>query len=94
MPSSEAKILDVGPARLRHAQAVQPEEHAKRGVEVIDRIVKGEDRAANEALLRDLCETLKWGSLCALGGFTPFPVLSALNHFPEDFGLAREPAEV
>jgi len=65
-----------------------------RGVEVIDRIVKGENPAANEALLRDLCETLKWGSLCALGGFTPFPVLSALNHFPEDFGLAREPAEV
>ncbi|HLY06975.1 MAG TPA: NADH-ubiquinone oxidoreductase-F iron-sulfur binding region domain-containing protein, partial [Rhizomicrobium sp.] len=65
-----------------------------RGAEVIDRIVKGENRAANEALLRDLCETLKWGSLCALGGFTPFPVLSALNHFPEDFGLAREPAEV
>jgi formate dehydrogenase iron-sulfur subunit len=65
-----------------------------RGVEVIDRIVKGENRAANEALLRDLCDTLKWGSLCALGGFTPFPVLSALNHFPEDFGLAREPAEV
>ncbi|HEX3430897.1 MAG TPA: NADH-ubiquinone oxidoreductase-F iron-sulfur binding region domain-containing protein [Rhizomicrobium sp.] len=65
-----------------------------RGVEVIDRIVKGENRAANAALLRDLCETLKWGSLCALGGFTPYPVLSALNHFPEDFGLARKPAEV
>jgi len=65
-----------------------------RGVEVIDRIVKGENREANAALLRDLCETLKWGSLCALGGFTPFPVLSALNHFPEDFGLAREVAEV
>ena len=65
-----------------------------RGAEVIDRIVKGENRAANEALLRDLCETLRYGSLCALGGFTPFPVLSALNHFPEDFGLARTPAEV
>jgi len=37
------------------------------------------------ALLRDLCETMKFGSLCALGGFTPYPVLSALNHFPEDF---------
>lgn len=37
-------------------------------------------------LLRDLCETMKYGSLCALGGFTPYPVLSALNHFPEDFG--------
>ncbi|MBC7987698.1 MAG: formate dehydrogenase, partial [Sphingomonadaceae bacterium] len=37
------------------------------------------------ALVRDLCETMRWGSLCALGGFTPYPVLSALDHFPEDF---------
>jgi len=37
-------------------------------------------------LLRDLCDTMKHGSLCALGGFTPYPVLSALDHFPEDFG--------
>jgi formate dehydrogenase iron-sulfur subunit len=40
------------------------------------------------ALLRDLCETMKYGSLCALGGFTPYPVLSALEYFPEDFGVA------
>jgi formate dehydrogenase iron-sulfur subunit len=65
-----------------------------RGVEVIDRIVKGEKCEANAALLKELCETLKWGSLCALGGFTPYPVMSALTHFPEDFGLARELAEV
>jgi formate dehydrogenase iron-sulfur subunit len=48
------------------------------------------------ALLRDLCDTMKYGSLCALGGFTPYPVLSALDHFPEDFGVAApipEPAE-
>ncbi len=38
------------------------------------------------AVLRDLCDTMKYGSLCALGGFTPYPVLSALDHFPEDFG--------
>ena len=36
-------------------------------------------------LLEDLCETMKFGSLCALGGFTPYPVLSALRHWPEDF---------
>jgi formate dehydrogenase iron-sulfur subunit len=36
-------------------------------------------------LLEDLCHTLKFGSLCALGGFTPYPVMSALTHFPEDF---------
>jgi formate dehydrogenase iron-sulfur subunit len=40
-----------------------------------------------EGLLRDLCETMRYGSLCALGGFTPYPVLSALDHFPADFGL-------
>ena len=56
-----------------------------RGTEVIDRIVRGENRAANLALLEDLCSTLKFGSLCALGGFTPYPVMSALRHFPEDF---------
>jgi formate dehydrogenase iron-sulfur subunit len=46
----------------------------------------GRDRAADLALLEDLCETMKFGSLCALGGFTPYPVLSALRHWPEDFG--------
>ena len=41
---------------------------------------------AQTTLLRDLCDTMKYGSLCALGGFTPYPVLSALDYFPEDFG--------
>ena len=59
-----------------------------RGVEVIDRIIRGERRAENLALLRELCETMRFGSLCALGGFVPFPVMSALTHFPEDFGGA------
>jgi formate dehydrogenase iron-sulfur subunit len=59
-----------------------------RGVEVIDRIIRGERRAENLALLQDLCETMRFGSLCALGGFVPFPVISALTHFPEDFGGA------
>ncbi|MDP3860045.1 MAG: NADH-ubiquinone oxidoreductase-F iron-sulfur binding region domain-containing protein, partial [Phaeovulum sp.] len=44
-------------------------------------------------LLRDLCETMRLGSLCALGGFAPYPVLSALDHFPQDFARAREAAE-
>jgi formate dehydrogenase iron-sulfur subunit len=56
-----------------------------RGVEVIDRLIAGENPAKQETILRDLCETLLYGSLCALGGLTPFPVISALNHFPEDF---------
>jgi formate dehydrogenase iron-sulfur subunit len=58
------------------------------GVEVIDRIVKGERRAENLTLLHELCETMRFGSLCALGGFVPYPVTSALTHFPEDFGGA------
>jgi formate dehydrogenase iron-sulfur subunit len=52
--------------------------------------------AAGLALVEELCETMKFGSLCALGGFTPYPVMSALTHFPEDFGTAAqalEPAE-
>ena len=54
-----------------------------RGVEVIDRIRAG----AHEQipLLRDLCDTMTNGSLCAMGSMTPYPVLSALNHFQEDF---------
>lgn len=58
-----------------------------RGVEVIDRIVAGMHRDSGTALLRDLCDTMIHGSLCAMGGMTPYPVLSALNHFPEDFGI-------
>jgi formate dehydrogenase iron-sulfur subunit len=59
-----------------------------RGVEVIDRIRAGENVAANIALVEDLCDTMKLGSLCALGGLTPYPVLSALRYFPEDFAAA------
>lgn len=62
-----------------------------RGVEVIDRIVAKRNTSENLSLLTDLCNTMKFGSLCALGGFTPYPVMSALTHFPKDFGVtARE----
>lgn len=56
-----------------------------RGVEAIDRIREGRDRDKNLVLLQDLCTTMTKGSLCAMGGLTPMPVLSALKHFPEDF---------
>jgi formate dehydrogenase iron-sulfur subunit len=56
-----------------------------RGVEVIDRIVANDNRAKNLEVLDDLCELMLEGSLCALGGLTPYPVLSAIRHFPEDF---------
>lgn len=56
-----------------------------RGVETIEKIMRGERVAENLALVEDLCNTMKFGSLCALGGFTPYPVLSALKHFREDF---------
>jgi formate dehydrogenase iron-sulfur subunit len=62
---------------------------AVRGREVIERIIKGEKTPANIALLEDLCHTMKLGSLCALGGFTPYPVLSALRHYAEDFSAAH-----
>ncbi|MDM0018872.1 formate dehydrogenase beta subunit [Variovorax saccharolyticus] len=58
-----------------------------RGVEVIDKIRGDQNRAQQVILLRDLCNTMVNGSLCAMGGMTPFPVLSALDHFPQDFGL-------
>ncbi len=61
-----------------------------RGVEVMDRIIAGVGRPQQIALLRDLCDTMQHGSLCAMGGMTPYPVLSALNHFPEDFGAADQ----
>jgi formate dehydrogenase iron-sulfur subunit len=57
-----------------------------RGVETIDKMRRGERVTENKEVLEDLCHTLKFGSLCALGGFTSYPVMSALKHFPEDFG--------
>ncbi len=64
---------------------------AVRGVETVDRIARGDTSAI--PLLTDLCATMKAGSLCALGGFTPYPVLSALAHFPDDFNTVKEAAE-
>jgi formate dehydrogenase iron-sulfur subunit len=63
---------------------------AVRGVETVDRIAKGDADAI--PLLTDLCSTMKSGSLCALGGFTPYPVMSALTHFPDDFAPAMKEA--
>jgi formate dehydrogenase iron-sulfur subunit len=65
-----------------------------RGMEVIDRLKRGDNPAQQEELLRDLCDTMTHGSLCAMGGLTPNPVLSALNYYPQDFGLAVPVAEV
>jgi formate dehydrogenase iron-sulfur subunit len=56
-----------------------------RGVEVIDKIAAGIEPKKSLDLVTDLCNTMKFGSLCALGGFTPYPVMSAITHFPEDF---------
>jgi formate dehydrogenase iron-sulfur subunit len=56
-------------------------------VEVIDRIVAGTERERNLALLDELCDTMRHGSLCAMGGMTPDPVQSALRYFPRDFGI-------
>ena len=56
-----------------------------RGQETLEKIMKGDNVSPNLTLIEDLCQTMKFGSLCALGGFAPYPVLSALRHFPEDF---------
>jgi formate dehydrogenase iron-sulfur subunit len=61
-----------------------------RGVETLDHIAAGGDKREQQIhLLRDLCDTMLGGSLCALGGMAPYPVLSALNHFPQDFGATK-----
>ncbi|TIO76735.1 MAG: NADH-quinone oxidoreductase subunit F, partial [Mesorhizobium sp.] len=56
-----------------------------RGMEVLDKVAAGIEAEKNLALVTDLCNTMKFGSLCALGGFTPYPVMSSITHFPEDF---------
>ncbi len=64
-----------------------------RGREALDKVIAGEDREQQVHLVRDLCDLMLNGSLCAMGGMTPFPVLSAMNHFPEDFGIAAVKAK-
>ncbi len=59
-----------------------------RGVETMDRITAGIEPEKNLEVLADLCEVMTDGSLCAMGGLTPIPVVSALTHFPEDFRRA------
>ncbi len=60
-----------------------------RGKEALDKVIAGEDREQQIHLVRDLCDLMLNGSLCAMGGMTPYPVLSAMDHFPEDFGIRR-----
>jgi formate dehydrogenase iron-sulfur subunit len=65
-----------------------------RGVELLDSMLAARPQRANDdTLLRDLCQTMLEGSLCAMGGMTPYPVLSALDHYPEDFGLSPKQEE-
>lgn len=65
-----------------------------RGVELLDSMIaKRFEQGNDDVLLRDLCQTLLEGSLCALGGMTPYPIVSALDNYPEDFGLAPKQKE-
>jgi formate dehydrogenase iron-sulfur subunit len=57
-----------------------------RGAEALERVAKGVNRDGNLALVEELCDTMVHASLCGLGGMTPYPVLSAMRHFGEDFG--------
>lgn len=54
-----------------------------RGVELLDQLRAGDP--SRLPVLEALCDTMELGSLCALGGMTPYPVRSALRHFPQDF---------
>jgi formate dehydrogenase iron-sulfur subunit len=65
-----------------------------RGMETIDRIGTAANKEQQVHLLRDLCNTMLHGSLCAMGGMTPYPVLSALKHYPADFGLEKTESTV
>ena len=65
---------------------------SQRGIEVIDRIIANQERSKNLTLLDSLCNTMIKGSLCAMGGMAPYPVLSAVKHFPEDFGMGASAA--
>jgi formate dehydrogenase iron-sulfur subunit len=56
-----------------------------RGVEVLERVISGQNRDFHLTLVEELCDTMLNGSLCGLGGLTPYPVQSALRHFREDF---------
>jgi len=62
-----------------------------RGVEVVDKIVAGENREQNLELLAELCDTMEHASLCAMGGMTPYPIRSVLEHFAEDLASAGKP---
>jgi len=63
-----------------------------RGVETIEKIIRNENRSKNVELLHSLCDTMMYGSLCALGSMAPYPVLSLLRHFPGDFGIEKKAA--
>jgi len=56
-----------------------------RGAETLAKVIANDEREQNLALVADLCQTMTFGSACALGGLTPYPVMSAIKHFPEDF---------
>jgi formate dehydrogenase iron-sulfur subunit len=83
------------PCRIGSTRGVEVLDRIRSGGKAADRVeslpqmhnARKSARSRDEeiALLEDLCETMKFGSLCALGGFTPYPVLSALRHWPEDF---------
>jgi NADH:ubiquinone oxidoreductase subunit F (NADH-binding) len=70
------RIRSGGGAAARRGRGAAPD---------AQRAKAGAQPRRDVALLEDLCETMRSASLCALGGFTPYPVMSALKHWPEDF---------
>ena len=82
-PGSRIKIKD--PDTIQIMKDFMANGRFSRGVEVIDRMINGEDREGNYDLLHELCDTMEGASLCAMGGMTPYPVRSVLKYFAEDF---------
>jgi formate dehydrogenase iron-sulfur subunit len=65
-----------------------------RAREILNRVYEGQGTAQDLSLLTDLGDTMQYASLCALGGRAPYPVLTAMEHFPQEFmGRLRGGAE-
>jgi formate dehydrogenase iron-sulfur subunit len=62
---------------------------AVRGTELFDQMIADGVTEQRLTLLSDLCETMKYGSLCAMGGMTPAPIESIVEHFPEELDRYR-----
>jgi NADH-quinone oxidoreductase subunit F len=57
----------------------------KQMLDILDGIASGRSKVENLVLLGELAEDIKSGSLCALGGTAPNPVLTSLRYFRDEY---------